>query len=148
MSRVTVAPVCFGETEVPANSVVVGGVYTTLHDPASFPHPERFDPNRWVNQATCPHTNVTFGGGARRCLGATLATHLMQTALSLIVPRFRLTVVPGARIDRCASLTLRPDPGIPVLVRNQDRNFLASPVTGAIHEMVELPVATPARVAA
>jgi cytochrome P450 len=139
VSRVSVAPVQFGAVEVPAKSIVIGGLYTTMHAPSAFPQPERFDPHRWEHHAACPYSNVPFGAGSRMCLGAPLATHLMQIALGYIVPRFRLAVVPGSRIDRRASLTLRPDPGIPVLIRAQDRNFATSSVTGAIHEMVELP---------
>lgn len=139
VSRVAAAPVRFGSVEVPPRAVVVGGLYTTMHAPGAFPRPERFDPARWVGHAACPHSNVPFGAGSRMCLGAPLATHLLKTALGMIVPRFRLAVAPGSRIDRHATLTLRPAHGIPVLVRDQDRNFSTSPVTGTIHEMVELP---------
>jgi cytochrome P450 len=148
VSRMCAAPVRFGEVEMPVRSLVVCGLYTTMHEPATFPRPDAFDPSRWTSHAACPHANVAFGAGARMCLGAPLATHLMQIALGLIVPRFRLTVVPGARIDRHATLTLRPAQGIPVLIRDQDRNFSTSPVSGTIHEMVELPVTTTGTVAA
>jgi hypothetical protein len=43
---------------------------------------------------------------------------------------------------------MRPADGIPVLIRDQDRRFSTSPVSGQIHEMVELPVATTGTVAA
>ncbi len=148
VSRVTVLPVRFGEVEVPARSVVVGGLYTTMHAPRAFAEPNRFAPERWAGHGACPYSNVPFGAGSRMCMGAPLATHLMQIALGAIVPRFRLAVVPGSRIDRRASLTLRPDPGIPVLIRDQDRAFSTSPVTGAIHEMVALPSQAKVRTAA
>ena len=137
--RQATQPTHLGTTPVPAGSIVVLGVYATHHAPASYPHPERFDPDRWLAMGPCPHAHVPFGGGARMCLGAPLATLFLETALRLIVPRFRLAVVPGSRIDRRATLTLRPSPGIPVLIRDQDRNFSTSPVTGMIHEMVDLP---------
>ncbi len=148
VSRVSVLPVRFGEVEVPPKAVVIGGLYPTMHSANEFPRPERFEPRRWLNHAACAHSNVPFGAGSRMCLGAALSTHLMQIALSRIVPRFRLTVVPGVRIDRRASLTLRPDPGIPVFIRDQDRAFATSPVAGAIHEMVELPAPATGRIAA
>lgn len=141
-------PVSFGGTGVPAGTVVVLGLYVTHHTPSSFASPERFDPARWLATAPCPHSNVPFGGGARMCLGAPLATQFLETALSLIVPRFRLTVVPDSHIDRRATLTLRPAAGIPVLIRDQDRRFSTSPVTGTIHEMVNLPTATAGAAAA
>lgn len=141
MCRYAAQTVPFGEGEVPAGAGLVVGLYVTQHMPGYFARPERFDPDRWLNLGPCPHANVPFGGGARMCLGAGLATELLEVALGVIVPRFRLTVTPGARIDRRASLTLRPAAGLPVLVADQDRRFTASPVAGEINEMVELPVA-------
>lgn len=146
--RQATGPARFGDTTVAPGSVVVLGLYATHHAPATYAAPERFDPARWLALGACPNAHLAFGGGARMCLGAPLATLFLETALRLIVPRFRLTVVPNSRIDRRATLTLRPDPGIPVLVRDQDRAFSTSPVTGAIHEMVALPAPGTARVAA
>ncbi len=139
VSRVSVLPVQFGEVVVPPRAVVIGGLYTTMHAPRSFPRPEHFEPSRWIHHGACPHSNVPFGAGSRMCLGAPLATHLMQVVLGVILPRFRLSVVPGSCIDRHATLTLRPAHGIPVLIRDQDSQFATNTVTGNIHEMVVFP---------
>jgi hypothetical protein len=47
--------------------------------------------------------------------------------------------VPGACIERHGSLTLGAKYGVPVRLFEQDRQFETSPVTGTIHEMVNLP---------
>ncbi|MEX0786797.1 MAG: cytochrome P450 [Dehalococcoidia bacterium] len=61
------------------------------HDPAAYPHPERFDIKR---EDTHHHA---FGGGVHYCLGAPLARLEAQIAISALVERFpnlRLADVP------------------------------------------------------
>ncbi|MFD0884985.1 cytochrome P450 [Streptosporangium algeriense] len=52
------------------------------HDAAVFADPDRFD----VDRATVPH--LTFGHGARYCIGAPLARIELQVAFSRLVSRF------------------------------------------------------------
>jgi hypothetical protein len=51
--------------------------------------------------------------------------------------RFRLAVVPGARIDAGIQLTLRPTLGIPMVVAPQDRRFASAEISGDIRRLVE-----------
>ncbi|MGW8889570.1 cytochrome P450 [Streptomyces sp. NPDC055749] len=69
------------------------------HDPAVFPDPDRFDVTR---QGT---SHVTFGHGARYCIGAPLARMELQVALAQLVQRF-----PTMRLAvSAAELTVRGD---------------------------------------
>ena len=132
-------PVALGPFNLPQGTLVVTSHYVTHHMPELFPEPECFRPDRWLQAAPSPYAYLPFGAGPRMCLGAPFATLMLKVALPMILQRFRLTVVPGARIDRRSTLTLGPRFGIPMLIENQDRRFTASPVAGDIHEMVELP---------
>ncbi len=82
------------------------------------------------------------------CIGAPFALQLMKIAVAAIVRRFRISIMPGTRVNRNASLTLGPKGSIPVLIKRQDGRFSASPVYGQIHEMVKLPMADRRAVAA
>ncbi|WP_434048600.1 MULTISPECIES: cytochrome P450 [Sorangium] len=62
--------------------------------------PLRFHSERFLERKFTPFEFVPFGGGARRCLGATMAAYEMRLLLGTILRRYRL---------RLASL--RPDPG-------------------------------------
>lgn len=137
--RMTMKPVALGPFTLPLGTMVVTSHYVTHHLPELFPEPESFRPNRWLQAAPSPYAYLPFGGGPRMCLGAPFAMLMLKVALPMILQRFRLTVVPGARIDRRSTLTLGPRFGIHMLIEKQDRRFTASPVVGDIHEMVELP---------
>jgi cytochrome P450 len=137
--RMSMKPVALGPFNLPQGTLVVTSHYVTHHMPELFPEPECFRPDRWLQAAPSPYAYLPFGAGPRMCLGAPFATLMLKVALPMILQRFRLTVVPGARIDRRSTLTLGPRFGIPMLIENQDRRFTASPVAGDIHEMVELP---------
>lgn len=61
-----------------------------LHDdPEAFPHPERFDPQRF-RQPRPPAAWLAFGGGARRCLGAEFAVAEMDIVLRSVLQNFRI----------------------------------------------------------
>ena len=92
-----------------------------------------------VKRAVERKGNIPFGAGSRMCLGAPFATLIVKLVLSIVLQRFRLQVEPGACIERHGTLTLGAKFGVPVRLHDQDEQFRSSPVTGSIHEMVELP---------
>jgi len=113
--------------------------YMTHHMPEVFPEPNRFMPQRWFDLKPDPYTYLPFSAGPRLCVGYHFAMAEIRLALVKILRRFRLTVVPGARIDRKIRVTMNPAFGLPMTLCRQDRAFKTSPVTGQIHEMVDLP---------
>jgi cyclooctat-9-en-7-ol 5-monooxygenase len=87
---------------------------TTLHrDPALYPHPLRFDPDRW-DTAPPDGAFLPFISGRHKCLGEQFALAEMTVALATIAARWRL-VPAGSRPPReVVRATVRPDA---VLVR-------------------------------
>jgi hypothetical protein len=76
--------------------------------------------------------------GKRTCLGASLAQFVVRAVLAAILPKWKITVVPNARIDRLQGISLGPRQGMPIILDRQDRKLRTSPVRGNIHEMVDL----------
>jgi cytochrome P450 len=138
MPRLTSRPAVLGPCEWPAGTMVLASPYVSHHLPEVFPDPQRFDPDRWLAGPLLPWGYIPFGGGARMCLGAPFATLLVKLTLLAVLRQFRLQVVPGACIERHGTLSLGARHGVPVLLHPPDRAFSASPVSGNIHEMVEL----------
>ena len=127
-----------GQCRMPRGSVVLLSIYMTHHLPELYENPERFRPDRWLNQDSDPYAYIPFGAGARMCIGASFAILMLKTALAMITQRFRLNVVPGTEVNRSASLTLGVLGEIPMTISEQDGRFSSSPVSGNIHDMVDL----------
>jgi len=103
-----------------------------------YPNPERFDPDRWLSTEPSPYAYLPFGGGTRMCIGYAFSMMVLRITLAMILQRYRLSLVPGARIDRKYAVTLSPKYGMPMMVHKQDRQFTREIPRGDIHEMVDL----------
>jgi cytochrome P450 len=147
-SRGNVEPARLGPYSLRKGTTVVLSHYVTHHMPDLYPQPERFLPDRWRSINPSPYAYLPFGAGPRMCVGATFAMQTLKIALAVILQRFRLEVVPDARIDRQVTTTLWPRHGLPMRLHRQDRGFTSTPVCGNIHEMVDLPSAAGRRAAA
>ncbi len=84
-----------------------------------FEEPEAFRPERWAGdlaQRLPRFAYFPFGGGPRQCIGNSFAQMEAVLVLATIAQRFRLSLVPGQRITPTPYVTLRPEPGIRMLV--------------------------------
>lgn len=76
-----------GRWTLPRGTVVTAAI-TLLHDDETlFPHPEVFDPDRFVG-ARADAGWIPFGGGVRRCIGAAFATLEMNVVLRTLLRDF------------------------------------------------------------
>ena len=133
-----------------AQSTTLGGIglrqgdrvicshYVTHHMPELYAEPEIFRPRRWSALDPDQYQYMPFSAGPRACIGYSFAMQVMKITLSMILTRFRLILVPGARIDRTVKITMSPRYGMPMSIHKQDRRFQAMPVTGNIRQMVDL----------
>ena len=62
----------------------------THYDPALFEHPERFDPDRFLDKLPDTYSWIPFGGGRRRCIGASFAHMEMDVVLRTMLQRVQL----------------------------------------------------------
>lgn len=105
----------FGETRVPAGSVMLIPMWVVQRSPRVFEEPLRFDPERFRGdwKARYPkYAYFPFGGGPHICLGANLAMFEGQVILPMIMRRFRFELVPQDDLKLRALLTLRPEKGL------------------------------------
>jgi hypothetical protein len=93
-------------------------------------------PERWRTINPSTYEYMPFGGGPRRCLGATFANTELRLALPVILQSYRIEVPQGARVDRGGTVLSFPKGGLDVYIREQDRRFMSSNVRGNIHDLV------------
>ncbi len=92
----------------------------THYDPNLFPHPERFDPDRFLDKIPDTYSWIPFGGGIRRCIGATFAHMEMDVVLRVLLERVEL--VPSTAPDAAwafRGVVWTPADGGKVLVRER-----------------------------
>ncbi len=77
--RLVMQPVDVGGWSYPAGVCLVPNAYLIHHDPDIYPDPYEFRPERFLGEAPGTYTWIPFGGGRRRCLGATFA--MLETKL-------------------------------------------------------------------
>lgn len=88
-------PFAIGEYEIPPECTIIVNAHGLHMDPALWPEPHAFRPERFIGAKPQPHSFLPFGGGAHRCIGAALAQLEMKVVLRAMVTRFDLA--PAAR---------------------------------------------------
>jgi cytochrome P450 len=83
-------PVVIGGYELPAGVSVAPSVYLVHRNPAVYPDPEAFLPERFLDDPPGTYTWIPFGGGVRRCLGASFAQFEMAVVLRELVRRWQV----------------------------------------------------------
>ncbi|MEW2479137.1 cytochrome P450 [Mycobacterium sp. NPDC049093] len=79
-----------GEWRIPQDRNVLVRVADLHEDPENFPHPERFEPRRFLGiRPTAPEW-LAFGGGVRRCPAADFAMVEIDVVLRTVLRDFRI----------------------------------------------------------
>jgi cytochrome P450 len=90
VARRLTEPVEIGGYELPAGVTVTPCIHLVHRDPATYPEPDRFLPERFLDEPPGTYTWIPFGGGVRRCLGAAFAQFEMAVVLEELVRRRRV----------------------------------------------------------
>lgn len=119
LTRTTVRETELAGHRLPEGAIVMYSPYMMGHNPALFPDPEHFDPDRWLPERAkdIPRgAMVPFSAGSRKCIGDTFGRAETTLTLAMIATRWRLRPVPGAKPHTAvpkASLGTGPYPMIP-----------------------------------
>jgi cytochrome P450 len=90
VGRKLTQPQTIGGWDLPAGARVAPSIHLVHRRPDLYPDPAAFRPERWLGVRPNPYTYLPFGGGVRRCLGASFAETEMRAVLGAIVARVRL----------------------------------------------------------
>ena len=110
-------PMEIGGRLLPAGSNLAPCIYLVHRRPDIYPEPYAFRPERFIEQPAGTYTWIPFGGGVRRCLGASFAQFEMRVVLRELVRRLELRAS-DARPERVTrrAITLVPERGGEVVV--------------------------------
>jgi cytochrome P450 len=105
---------------LPPGAWVFISPWSLHHNPRWFADPNRFDPERFSDEAqrTRPaFTYIPFGAGGRRCLGESFAEMEGLLILATIAATVRLHLVNGQTIRPEPVMTLRPNVPVQLIVQ-------------------------------
>jgi cytochrome P450 len=106
---------------------VVPNAYLIHHDPAVYPDPYTFRPERFLGEPPGTYTWIPFGGGRRRCLGASFAQLEMKIVLRAILERSSIAPAGGFERSRRRSITIAPRAGGRTVLRDRERAPVSEP---------------------
>jgi cytochrome P450 family 135 len=120
-------PMELGGYELPAGTVVMPSIYLTHTRADLFPDPYTFRPERFLEGQPETYSWIPFGGGTRRCLGATFAQFEMRVVLRTVLREVELRAASAAaeQIVR-RNVTLSPRQGTPAVVERRRQRVPAS----------------------
>jgi cytochrome P450 family 110 len=102
--RAVCAPFSIAGYDLPVGSVVAPCIHLAHRRPATYPDPERFQPQRFLGDVkNDPYAWMPFGGGMRRCLGMAFGLYeariVLATAWRHLMLR-RATPAPAQQVRR------------------------------------------------
>lgn len=80
-----------GEFTVDPSVAIVVNAHGLHHDPTIYHEPQQLRPERFLDDPPDSYAFLPFGGGAHRCIGASLAQLEMRVILSAVLNRYELT---------------------------------------------------------
>jgi cytochrome P450 len=106
--------------ELPAGTRVVASIYLTNNNPRVYESPQEFRPERFLDTPPDTFAWIPFGGGIRRCIGASFAMLEMKTMLRTMLAELhpsvpRRSVWRRGEWNRRRAITLVPAAGARVV---------------------------------
>ncbi len=115
--RLVKKQVTIGDWTYEPGCVLGCNAWLVHHDPDIYPDPFAFRPERFLEEPPGTYTWIPFGGGRRRCLGASFAMLEMKVALKAALSRY--TVEPATTLERTRrrAITISPRQGARTVLR-------------------------------
>jgi cytochrome P450 family 135 len=115
--RTTTEEIELGGYRIPLGTMVISGFTVTHHSQEVWGDPFVFRPERFIEGDVHPYAFTPFGGGVRRCLGASLGELEMRIVLKEMLARYRVSPAPGPDEKiKLVGLTLVPAKGARIIL--------------------------------
>ena len=102
---------------LPAGADISPAIYLTHTRPDLYPEPHSFKPERFLDGDLETYSWIPFGGGVRRCLGASFAEFEMRIVLQEVLGRCELQAASAeAEGIKRRNITFSPKRGTPVVL--------------------------------
>lgn len=117
-ARVPMEPLQIGGRTVRPPQALVVSIVSIHHDPQTYPEPDTFRPERFLERKYNIYEFLPFGGGHRRCMGAGLAEYTIHLSLAEVVQHWDFETA-GVDKDIRHDLAMGPKYGVPLKVKGR-----------------------------
>lgn len=115
--RLLKAPLQLGDFHLPAGICVAPATVLAHHNPSTYPDPDTFVPERFLDRTYSPFQYMPFGGGHRRCIGAAFASYEMAIVLGTLFRRYAMTLIESQPVvPKRRNVTIGPSSAVPIRV--------------------------------
>jgi cytochrome P450 family 110 len=101
-----------------SGTILVPSIYLAHRRAETYSEPDKFQPERFLNQKYTAYEYLPFGGGYRGCIGSAFSMYEMKLVLATILSDFKLELVgdrPVKPVRR--GITIVPSGGVPMKVK-------------------------------
>ena len=117
VARVLKEPIVLGGYQLPAGILVLPGIAAVHMRPDLYPEPHEFRPERFLDGGAESYAWIPFGGGVRRCIGASFAQVEMRIVMREVLKRVTLRAAsPRPERAKVRHVTVVPARGCRVIV--------------------------------
>ncbi|MBV6702472.1 cytochrome P450 [Kitasatospora aureofaciens] len=141
LMRTAQVPVTLGPYRIPAGTELLYSLTALHRDPARYPDPLRFRPERWQDGGAGRQSFLPFGAGKHKCIGEAFAWAELTVAAAAILRRWRPVAVPGARAREVVWTTVQAQ-GLRVRLAPRESN---GPRAGGAPAPETCPITRPRR---
>jgi cytochrome P450 len=130
--RLVKQEVTIGPWTYPVGVVLIASAALVHRDAAIYPEPHAFRPERFLDTKPGTFTWIPFGGGRRRCIGASFALLEMRIVLRAAAERFTIAATGPPQRPRRRMITITPGDGACVQLGRRDRPASHAPAEGHV----------------
>ncbi|OCQ99007.1 cytochrome P450 [Nostoc sp. MBR 210] len=126
MGREAAVDTQIGDYEIPQGTSIMISQWVMHRHPKYFENAEAFQPERWTEELEKQLPKgvyFPFGDGPRICIGKGFAQMEAALLLATIAQSFQIDLVPGYPIVPQPSITLRPESGLEVEIKQRKLNI-------------------------
>ncbi|XP_067829642.1 cholesterol side-chain cleavage enzyme, mitochondrial-like [Heptranchias perlo] len=118
LQRYTNEDIVLQNYHIPVGTLVQVGLYAMGRSSEIFYKPERYNPERWLNQETHYFKNLNFGFGPRQCIGRRIAEAEMLLFLIHMLQNFKIETNQLVEVRTTFDLILVPESPITLILES------------------------------
>ncbi|MGQ0444901.1 MAG: cytochrome P450 [Beijerinckiaceae bacterium] len=135
MSRQAIGPDDLAGKRIRKGSLVMVSQWVLHRHRLLWDKPEHFDPRRFLpgsREKIDRFAYLPFGAGPRVCIGASFSLQEAAIILAYVMQSFSLELKKNHVVNPVQRITLKPDSGLPVILRRRKNSFADPPAMAGV----------------